>query len=73
MSLLDRTRATLTQALAVYRGTGYEQRLAAVRDRLDEPLRVAVAGGPRRGSPRCSTPSSASGWRRPTRASAPAS
>jgi hypothetical protein len=44
MSLIDRTRSTLAQAISVYRGTGYEQRLAAVRDRLDEPLRVAVAG-----------------------------
>jgi hypothetical protein len=44
MSLIDRTRAALGQALDVYRGTPYEPRLAAVRDRLDEPLRVAVAG-----------------------------
>ncbi|GAB1640177.1 dynamin family protein [Krasilnikovia sp. MM14-A1259] len=44
MRLIDRTRDALAQALAVYRGTPYERRLAAVRDRLDEPLRVAVAG-----------------------------
>ncbi|WP_127504644.1 dynamin family protein [Actinoplanes solisilvae] len=44
MSLIDRTRNTLAQALSVYAGTGYHERLAAVRDRLDEPLRVAVAG-----------------------------
>jgi hypothetical protein len=44
MSLLDRTRATLDQALAVYRGTGGHPRLAALQERLDEPLRVAVAG-----------------------------
>jgi hypothetical protein len=44
MSLIDRTRATVAQAIAVYGGTEHERRLAAVRDRLDEPLRVAVAG-----------------------------
>jgi hypothetical protein len=44
MNLIDRTRATLAEAMSVYRGTGYHHRLAAVRDRLDEPLRVAVAG-----------------------------
>jgi hypothetical protein len=44
MNLIDRTRATLDQALSVYRDTGYQPRLAALRDRLDEPLRVAVAG-----------------------------
>jgi hypothetical protein len=44
MSLLERTRAALDRALAVYRGTEAGDRLAALRDRLDEPLRVAVAG-----------------------------
>jgi ribosome biogenesis GTPase A len=44
MNLIDRTRAILGQSLAVYRGTQYHHRLAALRDRLDEPLRVAVAG-----------------------------
>jgi Dynamin family len=44
MNLIDRTRDALAQAMSVYRGTGYDRRLAAVRDRLDEPLRVAVAG-----------------------------
>jgi hypothetical protein len=44
MSLIDRTRATLAQAMTVYQGTGYHDRLAAARDRLDAPLRVAVAG-----------------------------
>ena len=34
----------LTQAIDVYRGTGHDARLVAVRDRLDEPLRVAIAG-----------------------------
>ncbi len=43
-SLIDRTRAVLDQALAVYRGTGHDARLAALRERLDEPLRVAIAG-----------------------------
>ena len=44
MTLIDRTRATLDKASAVYRGTAHEPRLAALRDRLDEPLRVAIAG-----------------------------
>ena len=44
MNLTDRTRATLDQARSIYRGTAYDARLAALRDRLDEPLRVAVAG-----------------------------
>ncbi|MFY1632123.1 dynamin family protein [Solwaraspora sp. WMMB335] len=44
MSLTDRTRSVLTQAIDVYRGTPYEPRLVAVRERLDAPLRVAIAG-----------------------------
>ena len=44
MSLLDRTRAVLDQARQVYRGTGHDPRLKELADRLDEPLRVAVAG-----------------------------
>jgi predicted GTPase len=44
MSLIDRTRVLLTQAIEVYRGTGDDARLRAILDRLDEPLRVAVAG-----------------------------
>ncbi|HEX6871029.1 MAG TPA: dynamin family protein [Micromonosporaceae bacterium] len=44
MSLFDRTRGVLTRAIEIYRGTGHDARLVAVRDRLDEPLRVAIAG-----------------------------
>jgi hypothetical protein len=44
MTLLDRTRGVLARAIDVYRGTGQDARLAVVRDRLDEPLRVAIAG-----------------------------
>ncbi|MFV2009319.1 MULTISPECIES: dynamin family protein [unclassified Micromonospora] len=44
MSLIDRTRSVLGHAIEVYRGTAYERRLSTVRDRLDEPLRVAIAG-----------------------------
>jgi hypothetical protein len=44
MSLIDRTRGVLTRAIEVYRGTGHDARLSALRDRLDEPLRVAIAG-----------------------------
>ena len=42
--LVDRTRLALQRASAVYRGTGVDSRLDAARDRLDEPLRVAIAG-----------------------------
>lgn len=44
MSLLDRTRRVLTSAVEVYRGTEHEPDLARMLDRLDAPLRVAVAG-----------------------------
>ncbi|MGK5683553.1 dynamin family protein [Actinoplanes sp. URMC 104] len=44
MSVIDRTRAVLEQATTVYRGTPYGGRLSAIRERLDAPLRVAVAG-----------------------------
>ncbi len=44
MSLIERTRALLGIAIEVYRGTQYDRRLTALRDRLDQPLRVAVAG-----------------------------
>ncbi|MFY1671352.1 dynamin family protein [Plantactinospora sp. WMMB334] len=43
-SLIERTRHVLGQAVEVYHGTPQERRLTAVRDRLDEPLRVAIAG-----------------------------
>jgi hypothetical protein len=43
-TLTDRTRGALTHAIDVYRGTGDDARLATVRSRLDEPLRVAIAG-----------------------------
>jgi hypothetical protein len=44
MTLVDRTRTVLNHAVEVYRGTQHGARLAATRDRLDQPLRVAVAG-----------------------------
>jgi hypothetical protein len=44
MSLIERTRGVLTRAIDVYRGTGNDARMMAVRNRLDEPLRVAIAG-----------------------------
>jgi hypothetical protein len=44
MSLLDRTRGVLTRAIEVYRGTGHDARLTGIRERLDAPLRVAIAG-----------------------------
>lgn len=44
MTLLDRTREVLDRAVGVYHGTADGTRLAAVRERLDEPLRIAVAG-----------------------------
>jgi hypothetical protein len=42
--LVERTRAVLAQAIEVYRGTPHEARLVATMARLDEPLRVAIAG-----------------------------
>jgi len=44
MRLVDRTREVLGHGVEVYRGTPHAARLAAARDRLDHPLRVAVAG-----------------------------
>jgi Dynamin family len=44
MTLLARTGQVVEQAIVAYRATGEEVRLRAVRRRLDEPLRVAVAG-----------------------------
>jgi hypothetical protein len=43
-TLLDRTRGVLTRAIDVYRGTSSGAKLLSVRARLDEPLRVAIAG-----------------------------
>ncbi|WP_034272015.1 dynamin family protein [Haloechinothrix halophila] len=42
--LLDDTRAALARAINVYAGTEDGDRLTQLRTRLDEPLRVAVAG-----------------------------
>ncbi|HWM06872.1 MAG TPA: dynamin family protein [Actinophytocola sp.] len=44
MTLIDRTRAVLGRAVDIYRNTPHGGRLVAIRDRLDQPLRVAVAG-----------------------------
>jgi hypothetical protein len=44
MNLTDRTRGVLNKAIDVYRGTGHDARLVALRQRLDEPMRVAIAG-----------------------------
>lgn len=43
-TLVGRTRAVLDRALDVYRDTPHAGRLLVVRERLDQPLRVAVAG-----------------------------
>jgi Dynamin family len=43
-SLIDRSRAVLTHAQEVYRGTPHAGQLAGIGRRLDEPLRIAVAG-----------------------------
>ncbi len=44
MILVDRTRAVLAQAQDVYRGTPHAAGLAQAQERLDGPLRVAIAG-----------------------------
>jgi Dynamin family len=43
-TLLDRTRDALGHAVHAYRGTANEAGLQGILDRLDEPLRVAIAG-----------------------------
>jgi hypothetical protein len=42
--LLEEVRGLLTRAAESYAGTPSQARLSAVLDRLDEPLRVAIAG-----------------------------
>jgi hypothetical protein len=42
--LIERTRMAVEHAQQVYAGTDQEEYLRAVRHRLDEPLRVAIAG-----------------------------
>jgi hypothetical protein len=42
--LLEEVRGLLTRAAQSYAGTPSQARLSAVLDRLDEPLRVAIAG-----------------------------
>lgn len=44
MSLIDDTRAALVHAGQLYAGTSAAPRLKALRERLDDPLRVAIAG-----------------------------
>jgi GTPase SAR1 family protein len=43
-TLGERTRETLEQSLEIYRGSEHEPRLREVLVRLDEPLRIALAG-----------------------------
>ena len=43
-SLTGQVRALLDDAVAAYRGSRHEQRLRRVAERLDAPLRVAIAG-----------------------------
>jgi hypothetical protein len=43
-SLLDGVRALVLDARAAYRGTPGDERVAEIEARLDEPLRVAIAG-----------------------------
>ncbi|HLL64119.1 MAG TPA: dynamin family protein [Micromonosporaceae bacterium] len=43
-ALLTNLRALLADAITAYAGTPEQERLVAVVDRLDEPLRVAIAG-----------------------------
>ena len=44
MNLLDEVRRLVNRAVDTYRGTEHEVRLLSVRQRLEEPLRVAIAG-----------------------------
>jgi hypothetical protein len=43
-SLIDRTRAVLTGAIDLYRGTQHHARLVTMLERLDGPLLVSIAG-----------------------------
>jgi len=43
-ALLERLRDLLTRAVAAYRGQPAEEQLRTLLSRLDEPLRVALAG-----------------------------
>jgi hypothetical protein len=43
-SLAGQVRALLQEAVALYQGTPHERRLREVAGKLDEPLRVAIAG-----------------------------
>ena len=44
MSLIDDTRTALAHAAQLYAGTSAAPRLKSLRERLDDPLRVAIAG-----------------------------
>lgn len=44
MSLIDDTRTALAHAAQLYAGTAVAPRLKAMRERLDDPLRIAIAG-----------------------------
>jgi hypothetical protein len=44
VSLLDRTRAVVGEAVALSRGAKLEGTITTIASRLDEPLRVAIAG-----------------------------
>jgi hypothetical protein len=44
VSLIDDTRTALAHAAQLYTGTSAAPRLKALRERLDDPLRVAIAG-----------------------------
>jgi hypothetical protein len=43
-ALIEETRGLLSRAREVYAGTPYESRVQGMQQRLDEPLRVAIAG-----------------------------
>jgi hypothetical protein len=44
VSLIEETRTALAHAAQLYAGTAQSPRLKALRERLDDPLRVAIAG-----------------------------
>jgi hypothetical protein len=44
MTLTERTLAAVNRASEMYRGTPYQARLSEIAARMDEPLRVAIAG-----------------------------
>ncbi|MEZ4569468.1 MAG: hypothetical protein R2849_03920 [Thermomicrobiales bacterium] len=69
----ERVNYLCDQAMLAVHGTPLAAEITSIRQRMSEPLRVAIAGRVKAGNRHCSTRWSVSGWRRRTPASAPGS